>query len=99
MGFQAKLLPHDRSQAVAITSTLILGPNAKREWVTFVVEGANKVNLQLGAAAAVNTGIPLLGSGGAFVMDMRTLPWYGAVYAIATTAPSQLSCVEVEREV
>ena len=77
----------DRSGSIAITSTLVVAPNPRRKWVTFVNEGANKVNLRLGAAAAVNTGIPLLAGGGSFVMDMATLPWYGSVNAIATAAP------------
>lgn len=90
------LKAHDRSLSVAITSTLVLAPNPMRRWVTFVNEGANKVNLRLGDAAAVNTGVPLLGGGGSFVMDMATMTWFGAVNAIATTGPSQLSVQEVE---
>lgn len=90
------LKENDRSRSVPTSSALVVGPNPRRKWILFVVEGANKVNLRLGAAAVVNTGIPLLGSGGSLLLDMKNTPWYGTINAIATTGASQLTVTEVE---
>lgn len=88
----------DRSRSVAITSTLILAENAVRVWAAVVNQGANDVWLRLGEPAVLNTGIYLKAGGGAVILDMITTPWYGEVRAIAITAPSIVTCQEVQEK-
>ena len=87
----------DRSKSIAVTSTLVLAPNAYRVWSSFVNCGTTVVCLRLGEAAVLDTGICLTANGGAATIDRVNMPWLGEVNAIATTAPCLLAVTEVER--
>ncbi len=87
---------NDKSVEVQTTSTLVVPPNAYRRWLVFVVQGATGIWLRLGATAVADAGIWLVDSGGAIIIDMATMPWYGEVNAIAQTAASKLTCQEIE---
>lgn len=89
----------DRSQTVAIGSTLMVPTNSLRQWVAFVNAGGFDVFLRLGQPAVANTGIYLKALGGSLLLDMILTPWYGEIFAIAITTPSLVTCQEVERRV
>jgi len=94
-----ELVARDRTKTAAIASTLVVETNVKRIWVAFVNRGTNDVFLRLGEAAVADSGIYLKANGGAILLDMVLTPWYGEIYAIAITAPSIVTCQEVELKV
>ena len=66
-----------------------------RRWVHFVNAGVNNVFLHLDQAAADNTGIGPIVPNGSFLLNMKEIEWYGAIHAIALTAPCQVNIIEV----
>lgn len=83
----------DRTQSIAVTSVMLLGTNDKRVWAGFTNVGTNDIFVQLGAPAALHEGL-LVAPNGYFGIDDHQY-WAGAVYAIAETAITILSGVEV----
>lgn len=94
---EAKVNTNDRSVSVGTVSTLVLRRNSKRVFAILTNNGANAIHIQLGAAATAATGVRLNPYGGSFQIDRMT-PWNGEVYAIAETATTVLTGVEVETE-
>ena len=77
-----------------IASTVVLLSNTLRVWALLVNTGATDVFLRLGAPAALHTGIPLVAAGGWCLIN-KDMPWTGGVEAIAETAASVVTVVEV----
>lgn len=87
------LVATDRTLPIAVASTMILGTNDRRVWAGFTNVGANDIFVQLGVAAALHEGL-LVAPNGYFGISQIEY-WAGAVYAIAETAITILSGVEV----
>jgi len=83
----------EHSLTVGTASTLIVGENPWRVWISCVVVGATRIDLCLGEAAVASEGIPLSAAGGAVVFD-KSMPWRGAIYGISSVA-----CVLAVQEV
>lgn len=86
----------DRTASVLTASTLLLGVNPDRVWAGFTNAGANDIFVQLGAAAALHTGL-LVAPNGYFGIDQLQY-WAGEVYAIAESAATILSGIEVSKK-
>lgn len=84
----------DKSVQVQTTNTHVLQDNPLRIWALLINIGGNDVAIQLGAPAALNTGIYLFASGGWCLIN-REMAWTGYIDAIADTLASQLVVVEV----
>lgn len=86
----------DRTQAIAVTSVMLLGTNDRRVWAGFTNVGVNDIFIQLGAAAVLHEGL-LVAPNGYFGIDDHQY-WAGPVFAIAETAITILSGVEVSEK-
>jgi hypothetical protein len=76
--------------SVGTSSTAVIGQNVGRREITIVNDSANTVYLALGATAAMNSGIRLNASGGAYTTNL----WEGAVSAISGVAASVVTVAE-----
>src|SRR5580693_8702503 len=76
-------------------STEVLKENANRNGLEIVNQGANSIWLELGAAATEEAGIFLAASGGSWNGMVGPMLWTGPVNAIAATAETNMTVVEV----
>ena len=80
--------------SVAGTSTSVIGANENRNGLEIVNSSSSNIWLGLGKAAKANEGIYLSPSG-SWDGKIGLVAWDGEVTAIATTASSPLTVIEV----
>ena len=95
MGYETRTRTASTSGAVTVgnTTTVILATNPDRKAATFVNDSDEAIYLQLGAAAALNQGIRLNASGGAFTIDKNNL-FTGAINGICASGSKVLVVTE-----
>jgi hypothetical protein len=86
----------DKSVSVGSSSTSVLTHNSTRVSSTFTNDSDETIYLQLGSAAAANTGIRLNANGGSYEINTSN-PWYGDVNAICASGSKTLCAIEVSR--
>ena len=78
----------------AATSTQVLDLNPLRRWAILQNDSDSEIYLALEGPAAVNKGIRLNASGGAFIIDPLN-PWTGKVFAFCSAASKRILTVEL----
>lgn len=81
------------SASVGVASAQAVAANANRKGLVLVNTSTNRISLGFGAAAVLDSGVTLMGSGGAYNMGEYDFD-QGAVNAIASGAASNLSIQE-----